>query len=334
VHRRSFLAMLASVSCGAPNANTRVAAPVDEAFATTPLAALWPMKGLNVLVYAAPKMIYAALAAELSPLVSEARLRALRAQFGVDLKSASEATYGDYESGALWGVSGAIDAGAVEQAFTKRCSTTQARKVVNNGDGSSRAAQSVTVQGISESAPAAMLSLGMQAALFEQGQTGGALTIASLFASKRLHKAKPAIALEPLAPMLALLGDAPVHVLAPGPFSPFSGEWGNGVSGLLKTATAVGARVRIEGTLLRIAICITGLPVTSAGAEVVIRASSTFDRITASAFGQLAGLDHYAEAPQTRVEGEALWIHVAYNARALAEGIARALDGEISDILR
>jgi hypothetical protein len=331
VYRRSFLAMLASVSCGAPGANTRAAAPVDEAFATTPLAALWPMKGLNVLVSAAPKTIHAALAAELSPLASEARLRAFRARFGVDLKSASEATYGDYESGALWGVSGAIDAGAVEQAFTKRCSTTQARKVVNNGDGSSRAAQSVTLQGISDSAPAAMLSLGMQAALFEQGQTGGALTIASLFASKRLHKAKPATALQPLAPMLGLLGDAPIHVLAPGPFS---GEWGNGVSGLLKTATAVGARVRIEGTLLRIAICITGLPVTSAGAEVVLRASSTFERITASAFGQLAGLDHTAEAPQTRVEGEALWIQVAYNARALAEGIARALDGEIADILR
>jgi hypothetical protein len=332
--------MLASISCGAPNANTRPGLPAGAAFtpfAIAPLAALWPMTGLNVLVYAAPKTIHAALAAELSPLISEARLQAFRTRFGIDLKSVSEAVYGDYESGALWGVSGAIDAGAIEQAFTKRCSTTQARKVTEEGDASSRAAQSVTLQGVSDSAPAAMLSLGMQAALFEQGQTGGALKVAALFARKRLHKAKPAIALEPLAPMLTLLGDASVHVLAPGPFSPFSpfrGEGESGASGLLKTATAVGARMRIDGALLRIAICITGLPVTSAGAEVVLRASSTVGRLTASAFGQLAGLDHYAEAPQTRVEGDALWIHVAYKTRALAEGIARALDGEISEILQ
>jgi hypothetical protein len=55
--------------------------------------------------------------------------------------------------------------------------------------------------------------------------------------------------------------------------------------------------------------------------------------VSQSDLGKLARADKPKVSATTRIDKDALWLHVGYDPALLAEGIHAALDAEISEIL-
>ena len=131
---------------------------------------------------------------------------------------------------------------------------------------------------------------------------------------------------------LQLLGDAPVRVLAPGPFE---GEIAHALGGLIRASTAVAASARFAGGPAKIAVrvVLTGAWGKDAPAASE-RLAAAVHVVSESAFGRLLGLHQPLVAPQVRGTEDALVVDVTIDGLLLARGLHDALDAEIGDIMR
>jgi hypothetical protein len=174
---------------------------------------------------------------------------------------------------------------------------------------------------------------GREALALEQGSFGP-LRAAEYFARGRLKRARPALLVEPLARLAALLGDAPLRVFAPGPFE---GDQGKGLGGLLAGATAVGGAAvpheRDPDGALAVRFIVTGAWGSDAG-EAAKRLRAAFDLLASDPLGRLMGVDHPLEGPVAYGEAEALRLEVTVDALGVATGLRDATGATIEEVMK
>lgn len=310
-----------------------------------PLTDLVAAAGLSWLVSVEPRSLgeNAALLPALQKLASDAQLTAYAKDHGgLDLRSMQEVVVASYGEGTKLSLArGSLDPGALEKAFLTRIAQVEARHVEASSDdgvdtvlriaGGYRKSTGVT--------PAELVLLGREAVvLCEGGSSRG--RAAMLFARNMLKRAKPALQATPLDRISKLLGDAPVRVFAPGPFSDQAGTKA-ALGGLLSVTTAVGARVLVEERNHRAVLKLSAVLVGEWEREREAareRLSAAWNVLTASGTGRLLGLDRPVEpalvvAPPN-AEGDALWVHAAYDAETLAKNATDLLEGDILRVLQ
>ncbi|MGH7298364.1 MAG: hypothetical protein ACRELB_25715, partial [Polyangiaceae bacterium] len=171
------------------------------------------------------------------------------------------------------------------------------------------------------------------------------------FAQRKLRRARPALHAEPLAGAAALLGDAPLRVFAPGPFT---GTWAGGFGGLLRATTAIACAVTLEAretgepreagepretsgastarTALRVRILLCGAWGADAAAASE-RLGATVQLLATDSLGRLIGLDHPLEDPRVSGHPDALRLQLLLDPLVLARGIHAATDAKISEVM-
>jgi len=179
--------------------------------------------------------------------------------------------------------------------------------------------------------PAQLLIFGHDAVVEENGKTG-AIRAAEAFAFGKLKRSQPALKAAALARATALLEDAPVRILAPGPFE---GETAGGLGGLLRATTAVGGSARWSGTGAGIAVrlVLTGAwgPDAPAASE---RLAAAIHVLSESPPGRLFGLAQPLKEPKIHAEADALVLDAVLDGQTLARGIHDAVDAEVGEIMR
>ncbi len=332
--RRAFLLCGPALLLACGGAAPVVATPKvrETTLHLSPLTELLQAPGMVWLVDAAPKHLReAGLERAISRIVTGRAFDDFKGRNGgIDLREMDEVMVASYGGVTVSGVRGLLDPGAVERAFTSRASAVDARAIDHAPDVAED--RIVRVFGMLRGVRTQVCTLGRSAALLEEG-TLGPVRAAVAFAQGKLKRTKPALHTRPLDRVAELLGDAPLRFFAPGPFE---GEWSKAAGGILAAATAFGARaVMVEGTLM-FSFVFTGTEATSwdRDAEAVQkRLSAAFDVVSQSDLGKLARADKPKVSATTRIDKDALWLHVGYDPALLAEGIHAALDAEISEIL-
>ncbi len=297
-----------------------------------PLTELLQAPGMVWLVDAAPKALReSGLGPAIARIVTGRAFDDFKGRNGgVDLREMDEVAVASYGGVTVSGVRGLVDPGAVERAFGSRASAVDARAIDHAPDVAED--RIVRLFGMLRGVRAQVCTMGRSAVLLEEG-TLGPLRAAVAFAQGKLKRTKPALRTRPLDRIAELLGEAPLRFFAPGPFE---GEWSKAAGGLLAAATAFGARMAmVDGTLM-FSFVLTGTDAQTWEREaeaVQKRLSAAFDVISQSDLGKLARADKPKVSAATRIDKDALWLHVGYDPALLAEGIHAALDAEISEIL-
>lgn len=330
MHRREVIALLgglapsAAACAGARGGDDpRVQAPAMPALGLDPIVDLVPAAGLVWLVHARAREAFGA--PEWIPAIAlvapEARLDAFaRRHGGVDLRQANEIAIAGFESTTLAVVRAVVDPARIERAFADRAVTEEGRAIERDGV--------LRFWGSVGADREQVAVLGREAVALERGAFGP-LRAAIAFAQGRLKRALPALRAEPLSTAARLVGDGSeiLRAFAPGPFG---GEWGAGLGGLLRAATAVGmaAKPRGEGAVA-LTFVLTGAWGDDAR-PAADRLLAAFDVLAADTLGHLAGLtsprDRPIEGPRVSSCAEAIALHVTFDALSLARGF-RAVTG-------
>ncbi len=332
------LTLAAGLSCGAPPKPAAPEPPLTPLH-LEPACSLAPSAKLEWLVDARPRAI--AQTPELVPaiamLVSEDRFRAhASAHGGVDLRQVQDLCVARYAESTLVVAHTPVDPRKIEEAFATRASNVEGRAVdVPNppvlrmwGD----------VHGTREQ----IVVFGRDAVAMEQGRFG-VLRASQAFALGKLKRAAPALRGRALAGVVERLGEAPLRVLAPGPFE---GEAAKGLGGLLGASTALGVAARVPSRE-DLAVRGVGAKVTTPihvrvvllgawgadGPKAAERLAAAANVLAESGMGHLFGLDRPVDGPRTRAEGDALIFEAIFDGTLLAHGMHDAIDAEVRDIM-
>ncbi len=325
MRRASFaLALLLGCGTGKPPPPP---APPPVPLHLAPACDLAPAAGLSWVVEASPRAI--AQSPDLIPaialVVPEDRLRAFAVSHGIDLRQIEDLCVARYKDASLTIARLPIDPARVTSAFEERSSKPATRtNVVPNP-------AVVRLGGEVHGEPQQLLVFGREAVALEQGKPGP-LRAAEAFALGKLRRASPALRGAALSRASQVLGDAPVRVLAPGPFE---GELAQGLGGLLRASTAIGiAATPVPGSArIAVRLVLTGAWGEDAPAAAE-RLAAAVHVLSESPVGKLFGLDRPLEGPRVRSAPEALVLEATYDADALARGVHDAVDAEVGEIMR
>lgn len=319
-------------ACGSPPAKV-VPQPPPTKLTLSPLVDLVKAPGLTWLVEVSPRRAFEddAMLAAIASLVPDERFRAFAAHNGkIDLRLLDELVVARFPDATLTlarGAAGALDPAAIHKSFEGRAVHIDGRAVdvVNPavvrlfGDGAKERVQLVT--------------FGREAVAFETGRFGP-LRVAELYAQGKLHRAKPALRAEPLARAAALLGDgAAARFFAAGPFE---GEWENALGGLLRASTGVGLALRTtrggRGHLKAVAVVLGAFE--KAPEDAGHRFGALVDvLLSKNPFGRMLGLHEPIESPRVIGLADALRVEATFDGERIAQGLHRALEAEISEIM-
>jgi hypothetical protein len=321
-----LMSAFALAACGGKSPPPKESGPPPlDLVSSHDLLACVPGAGLKWVVRARLREIAQApgLVAPLAQVFPEERLAAFAAAHGgVDLRQAHELIVAEYTDASLYAVRALLDPGKLEATLAKRGEI--------EGRGQDLASPPVVrVFGNVGALRVQLATFGRDAVALEAGKLGP-LRAFEAFAMKKLHRAKPAVEAEPLVRVLPLLGDAHVVALAPGPFDE---TWESGLGGLLKGSTAAGLGARAEGTDIALKLVLAGAWGTDAGAAGG-RLSAATNVIAQSAFGRLLGLDAPTRPFRVEAGPEALVLTASFSAEKVSLGLHRALDAQISDIMK
>ena len=321
-------ATMALVGCG-PRTPPPPPAPPAVPLHLEPACDLAPSAGLTWLVEAKPRAI--AEIPDLIPAIGlvfpEERLQTFTTSHGgIDLRQVQDLCIARYKDALLSIARVPLDGEKVAAAFETRATKTVTRTFLAANPRVVRLSSEVKDE------PQQLVVFGRESVALEQGKPGP-LRAAEAFAFGKLKKASPALKGAALRRVSEVLGDAPpVRAFAPGPFE---GETANGLGGLMRAATAVGASARWTGSGSRIAIRVV---LTGAWGE---DAAAAADRLGAAAhvlsespIGHLLGLHRPVQPPSVHVEPDALVLDAVIDGDALARGIHDAVDAEVADIMR
>jgi hypothetical protein len=318
----------AEPGCG-PRKPPEPPAPPAVALHLDPACDLAPSAGLSWLVDAKPRAI--AEIPDLIPAIAlvlpEERLRTFTtAHGGVDLRQIKDLCVARYKDSLLSIARVPLDGDKVATAFEGRSTKTVTRTILTPNP------RVLRLSSETGSEPQQLVIFGHESVAFEQGKPGP-LRAVEAFAFGKLKKALPAVKGAALHRAAEVLGDAPpLRIFAPGPFD---GDTANGLGGLLRAATAVGASARWTGTGSNLAVRVV---LTGAWGEDASAAAERFGAaahvISESVAGRLFGLHRPVQAPVVHTETDALVLDVTVDGAALARGIHDAVDAEVADIMR
>jgi hypothetical protein len=337
--RRESLALLlcALASCREAAQPTQAAAPLPAStLKLDPLVALVPAAALVWLVELRPSDIWhdRVLGPAVATIVKPERLEAFaRHSGGVDLREMRALVVAGYDGTTLALARTTTQPARVEAAFAARALSVEGRAV----DGGVTRCWGI-VRGDREE----LALLGGEGVGLERGHAGP-LQAAVYFAQGRLRRALPALSADPLARGAALAGDAPVRAFAPGPFT---GEWGRGLGGLLRAATAVAVVIRPvaradrtpersdrQGTdAIDARLIVTG----AWGDEAPLaaqRLAAAFRVLADDPLGQLLRINHPLEEPRLSADRDAVQLGLVLDSEALAKGLHAATDAKIAEIM-
>jgi hypothetical protein len=284
--------------------------------------------GLSWIVDAKPRAV--AEIPDLIPAISrvlpEERLRLFTASHGgIDLRQVKELCIARYRDTVLAIVDVPLDGEKVAAAFDHRTPKGAIRTLVTPNP------RVVKLSAEIDNEAQQLIVFGQEGAALEQGKAGP-LRAAEAFAFGKLKKASPALRGAALKRAAEVLGEqAPVRVFAPGPFE---GEVAQGLGGLLRAATAVGASAKwAGGSNIAVRIVLTGAWGEDAPAASE-RLAAAAQLLSESPAGHLFGLHRPAIAPFVHVERDALVLDVTLDGDALARGMHDAVDAEVGEIMR
>lgn len=163
----------------------------------------------------------------------------------------------------------------------------------------------------------------------------GPLRAAELFAFGKLKKASPALRTAPLDVAAKLVGEGPVRVFFPGPFS---GGTEQGLAGLLKAATAVGIAVRPESrpdgkAALHVTLVLTGAWGEGAP-QAAERLGAALTTMASSSLGRLCGVNQPLRGPDVRGQPDALFAEAVIDATLLGKGLHAAVASEVGEMMK
>ncbi len=322
------LAALAGLAACAPAALPPKEAPV-EPIVVERLVDLVPRAGLVWLLRARPRDVAQVpwLIPAIARIVPEVNFDAFKARLGFDLRQVPEAVLADHGPPMSAGtalVRHNVDPAALDRAFTKRLTSEVGR--------SSDRADVARVSGRLGSRLRALATIGRDVAVYQQGGDAarGTARVASLLATKKLS-ARAALDGEPLGPLMARFGDAPVVALALGPFEE---EWKRAARGLLEIATAVGAAARPTAREnVGLALALTG-EFGDRGSEAADTLRDAWGDVAASGTGSVLGLDRPVQAPVVAGDRGVVTLAVELEPNRLAEGLRALVAEDLGAILR
>jgi hypothetical protein len=315
------------VACG-PGRPAEPPGPPPVPLHLSPSCDLAPAAGLSWIVDARPRAI--AEIPDLIPaiglVVSEQRWQAFAdAHGGVDVRQIQDLCVARYAEASLTIARAPFDPARVESGFAQRVTVPGGRAVDVPNPPVVRLWGEVTGE------RQQLVIFGRELLVLEQGKAGPA-RVAEAFAQGKLKRAAPALRGAALARASALLGEAPLRVLAPGPFE---GEAAQGLGGLLRATTAVAGSARFAGPPARIEVKIVLMGAWGDDAPAAAeRFAAAAHVIAESSMGRLFGVDRPVDGPRVRGTAEALELVATVDGLALARGLHDALDAEVSEILR
>ncbi len=332
---RRLVAAAALAGCGSPPPpSPAVRPPVPLHLA--PACDLVPGAGLAWLVEVKPR----ALAQDpdlihvVGAVVAEERFRAYaESHGGVDLRQVQDLCFARYGgSTTLASVHVPIDPARIESAFAARAAVPPTRTLVVANP------PVVRLDGGPVGDAEHLLVLGREHLVLategpgKAGGRTGPLRAAEAFALGRLKRSSPAVRSAALAPVAALLGDAPVRVFVPGPFE---GEVAAGLGGLLRASTGLGVAARPAGAGGRISVRVVVAGAFKEDADAAAeRLAASVHVLTETAFGRMLGLNRPLEGPTTRLAVDALVLDATFDGMKVATGAHDVLEGDIAQVLR
>lgn len=333
-HLLGALALGVESGCADDAPPPRAPAPLPP-LATSDLARLLPAAGLRWVVRAHPRAI--AQVPWLIPVVStfapEARLDRWTSTMGFDLRQTPEAWLGDYQLDAgspaqLIAVRHNARAEQLERRFAARLSAA-AHRAEERPD-------AVRLDGKIGPTVHAFARLGPDVAAWQEGGDAerGPVRIVTARAAGQLAELRGIAATEPLDRLLARFGEAPLIVLAPGPFDDATvSEQGADAARLLAVATGVGAAVRPtvrEG--LGVALAVAGdFGDGARGASRVLEAA--WEELATSETGRILALDRPRERPLPTHTPDAVALAVELDPAPVAEGLRALLERDLDALL-
>lgn len=325
-----FTLAAATVGCGGAPRGERDKPPPPP-LKLAPISDLCPAAGLSWLVVAAPKAIVSApeLTLAMGELLKASRFEDFQKRYGVDLRSQDEIVVAGYGASTLALTRGFLDPAAVERAFATRAIVDE-RRVAASGI--------VEIDGRVGVRRERLIVFGVRGAGLEraEGDTPSRgptpIRAARLFAEERLHRAKPALASEPLQSARVALGDG--YGLSAFFAGPFDGEWARGAGGLLRVATAASLGIRAlagsePGGRLEIVIALLGRFDDEAAKS---RFGATIDRVLASDIGRLVATDQPVEPLRVDTTPYGLRARVVVRALPFFRGLYAATDASAEEL--
>jgi hypothetical protein len=292
-----------------------------------PLVDLVPAAGLAWLVDLRPTEIAGspALAPAVAMVLPAERFEAFaRRHGGVDLRQASEVAVAGFSDVTLALARLPVDPPRIEKAFDDRAAAVEGRAVEH---GVTRLWGTVG-------------ETREQVAIFEHAAVGleqgrfGPLRVATYFAEGRLKRSPQALHADPLLKAAEHLGDAPLRGFAPGPFV---GEWADGLGGLLRAATAVGASLvpttSPDGSgAAKLTVVVMGQWGDDA-AGAAQRLAAAFNLLAEDPLGRLAELNRPKDGPHVVGNATEVRLEVILDPTALARGVRDATSAAATDIV-
>ncbi len=358
VDRRQALALLGaavSSACAAacdpakpPLAAPNVAPGAEPPLELDPIVGIVPAAGLKWLIEARARELLAspALIPAVALLLPEARFDAFAMHYGgVDLREVKDLAVAAYPEATLALARVPIEPGRVEAAFSARAVTVEGRA----------ASRGVTRLWGSVGQDREQIAIfGRDAVGLEHGHLGP-LRAAIYFAERRLARAAPALAAEPLNEAARAIGSAPLRAFAPGPFeerlvagprrAPESHDgrslaavWPAMLDGAARPGPSNGAAAGNDApaerssSALRLALLLTGAWGSDAAAAGQ-RLKAAFDVLASDPLGRLSGVDHPLEAARVTTADGALRLDVTLDAMALARGLYNATTATIGEVM-
>ena len=293
-----------------------------------PACDLVPSAGVAWVAAIAPRAIAEVpdLIPAIGTVLTEERLHLFaKAHGGIDLRQIKDLCVARYPGSLLIVARVPLDPERVAAAFDDRSGRPAVRTTVVPNP------HVIRIRADVDGEPQQLLVFGHDAVAEEDGKTGP-LRAVEAFALGKLKRSQPVLKSPALARAAALLGDAPVRILAPGPFE---GEMAGGLGGLLRATTAVGGAARWSGrgAGITVRLVLTGAWGDDAPAAVE-RLAAAIHVLSESAPGRLFGLSHPVREPAVHAEPDALVLDAELDGAALARGIHDAVDAEVGEIMR
>lgn len=334
-HLLAALALGLEAGCTDDTPPPRAPAPLPP-LATGDLAALLPAPGLRWAVRAHPRAI--AQVPWLIPVVStfapEARLDRWTSTMGFDLRQTPEAWLAEHD----------LDAGPSQLTLVRhnaRPEQLERRFAARLSAAAHRAEErpdAVRLDGKVGPTVHAFARLGADVAAWQEGgdPERGPVRIVAARAAGRLGEVRGVAATEPLDRLLVRFGEAPLVVVAPGPFL----DDGTGIAApgsdaarLLSVATGVGAAVRPtarEG--LGLALAVAGdFGDGARGASRVLEAA--WEELASSETGRILALDRPREPPLATHTADAVALALELDPVPVAEGMRALLERDLDALL-
>jgi hypothetical protein len=322
------LASLAAAACSSAPSTPRPA-PLPP-LATADLDKLVPRAGLVWLVRARPRAIAQIpwLIPGIGRIVPEANFDAFRDKTGFDVRQVPEAYLAGFGP-ALGGAAGAVirhnaQPGDLERRFRARL-TADVVRAEDRPD-------VVRLSGKVGLKSRAFARIGADVAVYQDGGEPGAgpARVATLYARGKLA-AKRALDGDPLGPLVARFGEAPVVAVALGPFED---EWRRAARGLLESATAVGAAARPTAREnIGLAIAITG-DWGERGSEAADILRTAWADVATSGTGSILGLNATIEPPVVAGDRDVVTLSAEIAPDRLAEGLRSLAAQDIEALMR